>query len=312
MLRCWKSQGAPCPCLGNSYSEFSAQDKQRASFNSAQVNRREALFGIIGCDGCPEILQAGDCVYHYAVCNSGNFDLCPSCHVKQTHGCKHERFVSCIIHADRRWILPGTRLTCDLCERECEPRTQVHHCRICRNGNFDICVSCHDNHMPGRCLHKLHLLSIEFDDDKGLEKQANLGSLLDLKLPVQSPSSGSPTLSRASTIDPRLRGMIESTILDKKPDVRWGDIAGLDSAKDDLREAVILPVKHPELFSGRRKPKKAMLMYGPPGTGTSYLAKALCAEVDYPLFPLSSGDLMSKWHGESERYDALETSSLSP
>jgi hypothetical protein len=57
---------------------------------------------------------------------------------------------------------------------------------------------------------------------------------------------------------------------------QWEDVAGLDLAKDSLKEAVILPVKFPQFFTGKRKPWSGILLYGPPGTGKSYLAKVGC------------------------------------
>jgi len=55
-------------------------------------------------------------------------------------------------------------------------------------------------------------------------------------------------------------------------------VGGLEGAKELLKEAVILPVKFPQLFQGKLKPWKGILLYGPPGTGKSYLAKAVATE----------------------------------
>ena len=78
-------------------------------------------------------------------------------------------------------------------------------------------------------------------------------------------------------------------------------MAGLESAKESLKEAVILPIQFPQLFQGKRQPWKAILLYGPPGTGKSYLAKAVATEANSTFFSISSSDLISKWMGESER-----------
>ncbi|KAJ5773594.1 hypothetical protein N7457_008490 [Penicillium paradoxum] len=99
----------------------------------------------------------------------------------------------------------------------------------------------------------------------------------------------------------KLRSALQGAILSDKPNVKWEDVAGLENAKEALKEAVILPIKFPHLFTGKRQPWKGILLYGPPGTGKSYLAKAVATEANSTFFSVSSSDLVSKWMGESER-----------
>lgn len=99
----------------------------------------------------------------------------------------------------------------------------------------------------------------------------------------------------------KMKGALEGAIVRDKPNVHWDDVAGLEAAKEALKEAVILPIKFPQLFTGKRKPWKGILLYGPPGTGKSYLAKAVATEANSTFFSISSSDLVSKWLGESEK-----------
>lgn len=68
-------------------------------------------------------------------------------------------------------------------------------------------------------------------------------------------------------VDPetaKLQAALSGAIVKETPNVKWEDVAGLDQAKALLKEAVILPVKFPQLFTGKRTPWKGILLYGPP------------------------------------------------
>jgi vacuolar protein-sorting-associated protein 4 len=98
-----------------------------------------------------------------------------------------------------------------------------------------------------------------------------------------------------------MNNAMSGAIVSEKPNVKWEDVAGLESAKNSLKEAIILPSKFPDIFVGIRKPWKGILLYGPPGTGKTFLAKACATQANSTFFSISSSDLMSKYVGESEK-----------
>ena len=71
----------------------------------------------------------------------------------------------------------------------------------------------------------------------------------------------------------QLAATITRDIYQKNPNVRWDDIVGLEDAKRLLKEAVVMPIKYPQLFTGLLSPWSGILLFGPPGTGKTMLAK---------------------------------------
>ncbi|KAK4287996.1 hypothetical protein Pmani_038947 [Petrolisthes manimaculis] len=98
-----------------------------------------------------------------------------------------------------------------------------------------------------------------------------------------------------------LANIIHREILIDNPEVRWEEILGLDDAKRLVKEAVVYPLKYPQLFVGRFKPWRGILLYGPPGTGKTLLAKAVATECKTTFFNISATTLVSKWRGDSEK-----------
>jgi transitional endoplasmic reticulum ATPase len=91
-------------------------------------------------------------------------------------------------------------------------------------------------------------------------------------------------------------------IVREKPSLRFDDVAGLELVKEDIRLKMIYPFEHPELAAkfGVR-PGGGVLLFGPPGTGKTMLAKATAGEIDATFFRISAADVLSKWVGEAEQ-----------
>jgi fidgetin-like protein 1 len=102
-------------------------------------------------------------------------------------------------------------------------------------------------------------------------------------------------------VDEGAARQIFNEIVVKGDEVHWDDVAGLDGAKKALKEAVVYPFLRPDLFMGLREPARGMLLFGPPGTGKTMLARAVATESKSTFFAISASSLTSKWHGESEK-----------
>ena len=91
-------------------------------------------------------------------------------------------------------------------------------------------------------------------------------------------------------------------VLVQVPNVTWEDVGGLDSLKDELKEAVEWPLKHKEAFDYVNvATPKGILLYGPPGTGKTLIAKALAKMTESNFISVKGPELLSKWVGESEK-----------
>ena len=128
---------------------------------------------------------------------------------------------------------------------------------------------------------------------KKKEEEASLPADVRLMKPI-------PLQLRADFGD--LTSVIARDIFIDNPGVRWSDIVGLNGAKRVLREAVVMPLRYPQLFQGKKllTPWKGVLLHGPPGTGKTLLAKAVAGE-GTTFFNISASTIVSKWRGDSEK-----------
>ena len=150
---------------------------------------------------------------------------------------------------------------------------------------------------------------------KNIEEYVERAKILKSQLsgirPRRVRPAGRPSISKddeskadigaVSSEEQELIDMISGTIVTESPKVKWKDIAGLEHVKQALREAIVLPIIKPDLFTGARRPWSGILLFGPPGCGKTLLAKAAATECKATFFSASSADLLSKWLGESEK-----------
>ena len=102
-------------------------------------------------------------------------------------------------------------------------------------------------------------------------------------------------------IDKHLIETIENEIITHLQPIKSQDVAGLEFAKKKIHEIAILPLKKPHLFTGLRKPPKGILLFGPPGTGKTFLGRWIASETKSTFFEITVSTLNSKWIGEGEK-----------
>ncbi|WBY56396.1 26S protease regulatory subunit 6B [Plasmodium yoelii yoelii] len=88
----------------------------------------------------------------------------------------------------------------------------------------------------------------------------------------------------------------------ERPNVKYTDLGGLDTQKQEMREAVELPLKSPELYEKIGiEPPMGILIYGPPGTGKTMLVKAVANETKVTFIGVVGSEFVQKYLGEGPR-----------
>jgi transitional endoplasmic reticulum ATPase len=86
------------------------------------------------------------------------------------------------------------------------------------------------------------------------------------------------------------------------PDVKWSDVGGLEEIKEALKETVEWPLQYADMFKqADTKPPKGIILHGRPGTGKTYLAKALASESGVNFISVKGPQILSRYIGESEK-----------
>jgi SpoVK/Ycf46/Vps4 family AAA+-type ATPase len=88
----------------------------------------------------------------------------------------------------------------------------------------------------------------------------------------------------------------------QKPDINFGDVGGMDSVKKEIELKIIKPLLHPELYKAYgKKTGGGILLYGPPGCGKTFIAKATAGQVSAKFISVTLNDILDMWVGSSEK-----------
>jgi ATP-dependent 26S proteasome regulatory subunit len=88
----------------------------------------------------------------------------------------------------------------------------------------------------------------------------------------------------------------------ERPNLSFKDVGGMESLKEEIRVKIIYPLQHPEVYQAYGKPLGGgIMMYGPPGCGKTYLARATAGEINASFLPIGINDVLDMWMGNSER-----------
>ncbi|KAG0564340.1 hypothetical protein M758_8G098200 [Ceratodon purpureus] len=137
-----------------------------------------------------------------------------------------------------------------------------------------------------------------------IEAESLQHSLAELQSVQRSPSARKKSLKDVVTDNEFEKMLLPEVIPPDELGVTFDHIGALDNVKETLRELVMLPLQRPELFVKGQltKPCRGLLLFGPPGTGKTMLAKAVATEAGANFINISMSTIASKWFGEAEKY----------
>ena len=115
-------------------------------------------------------------------------------------------------------------------------------------------------------------------------------------LPLRPEEDG--TMPESAPPEPG-KASYDELIIQEKPNVKWPEVIGLETAKKAIKEAIVYPVQRPDLFPLGWP--RGILLFGPPGCGKTLIAAAVATEIDGAFISVDAASIMSKWLGEAEK-----------
>jgi len=139
---------------------------------------------------------------------------------------------------------------------------------------------------------------------KAYLREENIGRAKELYQMVLlvDPETNDEELDEAFRVsETRTEEMVEDGFLEK-PDVKFADVGGLDNIKKEIDLKIIKPLENAELYAAYgKKIGGGILLYGPPGCGKTFLAKATAGEINAAFINVSLNDILDMWLGNSEK-----------
>lgn len=121
--------------------------------------------------------------------------------------------------------------------------------------------------------------------------------------PAAPPARPKPTPVPADEDRHDVGAAVSASVWDaERPAVTLADVAGLAEVKRHLDTTFLAPLRNPALAAAfGQKPGGSLLMYGPPGCGKTFIARAISGDLGASFIHVTLADLLSKWIGESEK-----------
>lgn len=151
------------------------------------------------------------------------------------------------------------------------------------------------------------VLRMRPDDDAALRiagqaRQALTGTTAQTAAGLTDAQAGAPPMPERVTEDGEAAPSVDDLFDIVRPDVTLADVAGMEDVKERIQLGFLEPMRQPELRQAYGASlRRSLLLWGPPGCGKTFIAKALAGELGLYFIPIGVADVLDMWVGSSER-----------